>query len=152
MVNPGMPEIPCDNIDNNCSGLDPDDEFILPPPLPLEIPFVRVRFLSLCNANFGRPIFWYGSATGNDLLAFGECYSPDLPINKTSIPETYTFSSQKQISFVFRNQTPVEIIVNPRPGLLVSNPPEICPGDSIILNSLNIIDTNFTGGRYLISC
>ena len=147
MINPGMPEIPCDNLDNNCSGTNPDDEFELPPPVAVGDTICSGETPEICaTASIGRPIFWFNAPEGGEIVAFGNCYSPDLPLNNSSSPVSYVFYVA-ETDFICQSvsRTPVEVLILPNPGLMVVDPPAICPGDSIILNSISIIDTNYTG-------
>jgi hypothetical protein len=145
-INPGRPEVPCDNIDNNCNGL--DDDTILPPPIVFndticdgDNPFLRAQPVS------GKSIFWY--TTPDDLTEipeFGVFYSPDLPPNNTAFPQAYTFYAEETDFRCFSEpRVPATVVVNPTPAVTFTDQPILCPGEVIDLASLDIEDQRGTG-------
>jgi len=145
-IHPGHPEIPCDNIDNNCNGL--DDDTILPPPIVFNDticdggnPFLRAQPVS------GKSIFWY--TTPDDLTEipeFGVFYSPDLPTNNTAFPQEYTFYAEETDFRCFSEpRAPATVVVNPTPAVSFADQPILCPGETIDLASLDIQDERGTG-------
>ncbi len=145
-INPGHPEVPCDNIDNNCNGL--DDDTILPPPIVFNDticdggnPFLRAQPVS------GKSIFWY--TTPDDLTEipeFGVFYSPDLPPNNTAFPQEYTFYAEETDFRCFSEpRAPATVVVNPAPAVSFTDQPILCPGETIDLAGLDIEDQRGTG-------
>lgn len=146
-INPGMPEIPCDNLDNNCSGNTSDDDKMIPPPLVNNDTICTGESIEICATPvLGKPIFWYGSPTGSDFIAFGTCFIPDIPPNSTSLPVVYKFYAEEtDFNCSSTSRAEVTIVVYPNPNLFVGATAEVCPGDIIFLENLDVQDLNFTG-------
>lgn len=144
-IHPDAQEVPCNQIDENCNGA--DDDLQLPPP--------RVTNDTICSgelamvradSDFDKPIFWYGSPTGNDFVAFGNAYFVQLPENDGPLPVTYRFYAEEtDFACVSESRAEALIVVNPRPKPLVGAIPDICPGEMLDLTSIGITDENFTG-------
>ena len=147
LINPSMDEIPCDNLDNNCNGI--EDDVFLPAPLVQNDSICSGESGQVCaTASFGRPIFWYGSATGNDLISFGECLVPEIPENNSPFPITYTYyAAETDFICASTERTPATIIVFPKPDLSPIEVINICRGESVDFNSLNFMENNFTGAE-----
>lgn len=144
-INPGAAESPCNGIDNNCNGN--ADETVLPTPLVTNDTICSGESPQLfATPMSGKPIFWYGSPDGNDVLGTGAGFFPNLPENNSPTPLIYHFYAEES-DFVCRSATRAEaiIIVNPRPDLSHTVVPAICPGESFDLASVPIEDANFTG-------
>ncbi|MCB0571806.1 MAG: T9SS type A sorting domain-containing protein [Phaeodactylibacter sp.] len=146
-IHPDADEIPCNDIDENCNGL--DDDPILPPP--------AVTFDTICSGEtavltatiaYDRFIFWYGSPDGDDVIGFGETFIPDPPLeNNGPVPVTYSFYAE-ETDFICGSGSRAEAIVavNPLPDVSTTSQPSICKGDTFDLASITIQDLNFTGG------
>lgn len=144
-VNPGQVEIACDNIDNNCNGIADDRD--LPPPL--------VQGDTICSGETallvaspvsGKSIFWYTQPEGFDEIpAFGEIYTPNLPANNTDQAQIYRFYAEEtDIVCYSKERAEAIVVVLPRPSGLLAQAPKICPGTSIDLASLPIEDLHQT--------
>ncbi len=145
LVNPDAAEVPCDGIDNNCNGT--EDDIVLPPPSITNDTICSEEAAQVCaTAGFNRPIFWYGSPDGNDLLGFGECYVPEIPENNSPFPVTYRFYAEETDFFCRSVERAVATVtVLPQPKLELAETPVICRNESLDLNSLSIEESNFTG-------
>lgn len=144
-INPGAPEIACNNVDNNCNGN--ADETILPAPLIINDTICSGDLAAVFATPLsGKPIFWYGSPDGNDVVGTGNGFFPNLPENNSPAPILYKFYAEEN-DFVCRSGTRAEatIVVNPRPDVSHAGLPSVCPGESFDLASLSIQDANFTG-------
>ncbi|HMO39416.1 MAG TPA: T9SS type A sorting domain-containing protein [Saprospiraceae bacterium] len=146
-INPGAMEIPCDGIDNNCSG---SDDTALPPPLVSNDTICSGGVAVICaTPATNRPIFWYTSPDGDDIVGVGTCFFPELPLNNSPVPVIYRFYAL-ETDFTCSSTTRSEaiVVVYPNPALGLPPLPEICPGTAFDLGSLVIEDANFTGADF----
>lgn len=146
LVNPGMQEVPCDGIDNNCNGL--FDDKVLPPPL--------ARGDTVCSGEnarlraipaFGSVVLWYDVAQGGEPLGFSLDFSPLLPANTGTTPITYRFfaeAADDQLLCFSSERTEVIVVVHPLPLGVLGTAPAFCPGDSLNLAALPVEDLHFT--------
>ncbi|MEN0004024.1 MAG: proprotein convertase P-domain-containing protein [Bacteroidota bacterium] len=148
LVNPAMEEIFCDNIDNNCNGLQDDD--ILP---QLEVVGDTVCAGELATLSTmsvtGRVIFWFSTPDGLfDFVDFGETVEVTPPPNNTPLPISVFYYAEENggANCGTVPRTPVEVIILPNPNLSVLVQPETCPNQPFDLNSIQINDANLTGG------
>ncbi|MDX1941629.1 MAG: T9SS type A sorting domain-containing protein [Saprospiraceae bacterium] len=144
-IHPNATEITCNGIDNNCNGN--ADENVLPPPVVTNDTICSGGAAVICAMPIaGRPIFWYTSPDGTDVVGTGTCFFPDLPLNNSAVPITYRFYAQ-ETDFICGSGTRSEaiIVVNPNPNISHNTTPEVCPGEAFDLTSLTIEDANFTG-------
>jgi subtilisin-like proprotein convertase family protein len=144
-VNPDQEEIPCDNLDNNCNGIADDRD--LPPPLVQNDTICSGETpLLIATPVSGKSIFWYTQPEGfDDIPAFGEIYTPDLPPNNTGEPQIYRFYAEETDIVCFSaERAEAVVVVLPSPAGLLAEAPTICPGSSIDLADLPIEDRNQT--------
>ncbi|GJM36169.1 MAG: hypothetical protein DHS20C18_51700 [Saprospiraceae bacterium] len=150
MINPGMQEIPCDGIDNNCNNATINDDAILPPPVAFGDTVCSgetVKILAIPDQDYD--IFWTDSPTEYSFVSFDTCFfPPNIPENNSSVPIEYRFYAGQIKDFCLSQEfTEVVIVVNPKPAVSTAEMPEICPGVVFDLASLTIEDANFTGGE-----
>lgn len=145
-VNPDAPEVPCDNLDNNCNGI--ADDRNLPPPLVSNDTICSGETpLLIATPVSDKAIFWFTQAEGFDEEPFfGQFYSPELPPNNTGSPQVYYFYAEETDIFCF-SETRAEavVVVLPRPEGPLQRSVEICPGDTFDLAGLDLVDQNATG-------
>ncbi|MBK7870178.1 MAG: T9SS type A sorting domain-containing protein [Saprospiraceae bacterium] len=144
-IHPNATEIACDGIDNNCNGN--ADENVLPPPVVTNDTICSGGAAVICAVpTAGRPIFWYTSLDGADVVGAGTCFFPELPLNNSPVPVVHRFYAQ-ETDFICGSTTRSEavIVVNPNPNISHNFTPEVCPGEPFDLASLTIEDANFTG-------
>ncbi len=144
-IHPGAAEISCDGIDSNCNGN--LDENILPPPVVTNDTICSGDIAVICATPIaGRPIFWYTSPEGNDIVGAGVCFFPDLPLNNSPVPVVYRFYAL-ETDFVCGSAIRAEavVVVNPNPNVSHASTPEVCPGEPFDLAGLTIEDAHFTG-------
>ena len=148
-INPNAPEIPCDNIDNNCnSGLLEDDAILPPVEVTNDTVCSGVAAILCATAEFGGFIFWYDSPTSTNPISVGTCYFPDLPPNNSPVPQVYRYYVEENNFLCLSGErSEAVVIVNPRPDVISADQPSICPGQSFDLNGLNILDANLTGSN-----
>ena len=149
MINPGMPEIPCDGIDNNCNAATINDDPILPPPVAVGDTVCSGEPIQICatpDADYS--IFWTDSPTAYTFVSFDPCFSPpNIPENNSSVPVEYRFyAGQIKGACLSEEFTEVIIVVKPKPDVSTTATPAICPGETFDLASIPINDANFTGG------
>jgi len=143
-IYPGAVEILCNQQDENCNGMT-DDSFI---PAPMG------NGDAVCEFNFGvltatgtpsGSFYWYDAAVGGQLVGTGSTLL--LPNAETSgvfyLVDSITGPSVGCSSV----QIPVILTVNPRPDLMLDGPnPILCPGTSIDLSEVPIVDLASTNG------
>ncbi len=146
-VYPGAQEIPCDGVDNNCNGL-PDDMLLPPPVATGDTVCSGEKAVLRATPAVGSVILWYDVPEGGVPLAFSLDFTPPLPLNTGSYPQTYRFYAQAaddQLRCFSAERTAVVVIVHPLPSGKLAVAPAFCPGDSIELATLPVEDQHLTG-------
>lgn len=145
-INPGRPEVPCDNVDNNCNGA-ADDTVLLPPTVKGdticsgEIPNLSATLVQ------GDIIFWYTQPTGGTAVSSGQVYLPQVPANNGLTPVIYRYYAEavdNRLRCFSNTRAEVIVVVNPLPNPLVTEQPEICVQQIFDLNRVKIQDDHFT--------
>lgn len=147
MVNPGMPEVPCDETDNNCNGA--LDDVLLPPPVTIGDTVcsgqtATVRAIPVA----GTVIVWYNEPQGGEPIAISFDHVPTLPLNTGLSPQIYRFYAQATddgFRCFSTARTEAVVVVNPLPAGQLAGLPAFCRGDSIELGTVGIADRNLTG-------
>jgi len=145
-INPGRPEIPCNNTDDNCNG--PDDDNDLPAPMAQNVEICSGQAVQLCaQGAYGGILLWYASPVGfDDFIEFGQCITPAIPANNSPAPVTHFFYVEEFappcLSSVRRQ---VSVVVNPVPDLAPTAPTAICPGQMFDLSEAPVTDNRLTG-------
>ena len=147
LINPGVAETPCNNIDENCNG-NSDDPILAPPTVTSDTVCPGEGAL-LYASDFEYFVFWYGSPEGDDFVGFSSplILNSSQLTNDTPFPITYTFYAEDSNGqCTSGTRAAAEVVVNPQPEVIFQDQPDICPGESLDLSSLNFIDNTLTGG------
>ncbi len=145
-INPGRPEVPCDNLDNNCNG--GGDDTVLALPMVVgdtvcsgEAPLIRATPVQ------GDLIFWYTQPTGGSAIISGQVFFPQLPANNGLVPVIHRYYAEavdNRLRCFSNGRAEVIVVVNPLPNPVVIEQPEICAQQIFDLNRTKIQDDHFT--------
>jgi len=145
-INPGNPEVPCDNIDNNCNG-GADDTVLLPPTVKGDTVCSGEAPVISATPVQGDLIFWYTQPTGGNAIISGQVFFPQLPANNGLTPVVHRYYAEavdNRLRCFSSVRAEVIIVVNPLPNPIVTEQPEICAQQTFDLNRTKIDDDHFT--------
>lgn len=148
-INPGMPEIPCDEVDNNCNGGVVDDDAFLPP-------ILNAVGDTVCNtesatisatADPGNTIYWYSQDNLGAIFWIGDIYTYFVSPNNTAFPiiDTFYVGQGRNFTCFSTELTPVYVVTNPTPAISFIDVPNPCAGTVINLAAINFVDNHLTG-------
>lgn len=134
-INPSATEIPCNQIDENCSN-DLDD-FILPDPMAITMDICMGTFGTINSTSVPLGQYYWYDANGVFLATGTTFITPNLT-------DTTTYFLQDSVAAFScaSNMVPIVVNVNAAPSISIPTNPEICQGDTLDLNTLLITDAN----------
>jgi hypothetical protein len=145
-INPGNPEVPCDNIDNNCNG-GADDTVLLPPTVKGDTVCSGEAPVISATPVQGDLIFWYTQPTGGNAIISGQVFFPQLPANNGLTPVVHRYYAEavdNRLRCFSSVRAEVIIVVNSLPNPIVTEQPEICAQQTFDLNRTKIDEDHFT--------
>ncbi|NRA50529.1 MAG: SprB repeat-containing protein, partial [Phaeodactylibacter sp.] len=134
-------------LDENCNGL--ADDALLPPLMVVNdtICSGETALLSVSSDLENSLFFWYPTVDATNFIGFGPTFSPsEILINDGSEPVIFSyFVEERNLTCVSASRNEIRVVVNPTPNTSQQTVPEVCPDDSLNLESIIISDANFTG-------
>ncbi|MDX2134610.1 MAG: MopE-related protein [Saprospiraceae bacterium] len=141
-VHPGIPEIRCNGIDENCNGVGDD----APPLAPAAAgdTVCRGELAELSVPGGQGNYFWFSDPSGGQVAATGNVWVLQPPLQT----RMYYVADSVQ-GLCAGPRTPVELLVLETPGLTGPSSLTLCLGNSIDLSTTGVQDTFSTAGPIL---
>ncbi len=142
-IHPNAAEITCNQIDENCNGMDDDSQA----PLPVIENVLACRGLStlleVSSPPFGQ-IYWYDLATGGNPIHVGSSFQTP-PLTQST---TYYLADSSQLFPCASNRKAVQVTVTDQPNLHMGTQDGLCQGDTLDLRDLPVTDLSLSAASW----
>ncbi|MBK7343048.1 MAG: hypothetical protein IPJ06_08120 [Saprospiraceae bacterium] len=142
-VYPGAVEMTCNQIDENCNGMNDDSQAPLPGIQNRSVCRGMSTLLEVTTPPFGQ-IYWYELPVGGNPIHVGPVFqTPNLTQSMT-----YYLADSSQAFPCASNRKAVQVTVTDQPDLVLGQMNGICQGDTIDLKNLPVTDLSLSASSW----
>lgn len=143
MIHPGAAEVICNQVDENCNGMEDDSQAPLPVIGNRLICAGQSILLEVESMPLGQ-IYWYDLPAGGNPIHVGATFQ--TPSLNQSV--TYYLVDSSALFPCASNRKPVQIQVASQPELVIGPFTGMCQGDSLDLTDLPIVDLGLSSAVF----